>query len=363
MKNKVLTLATLLLLLFSNVSRAQTEQIANFLAGSVNDAEKLFGAYISPYANAIGADLSTGWYTTAKVHKLGGFDIMVGLNLAIIPTSDQTFNINDLNLEGIPGTTLTLSQNTSPTAAGGDDVANIAYTMDDPLNPGNTINLFDFDLPGGTNFRYTPAPMIQAGIGLVKGIEITGRYCPNLDIGSIGSIGLWGAGLKLGVSEWIPVIEKIPVLHFSLQGGYTKLNAVTDLSMTPDIYGITSYNAADYANQQMTLGISSLTANLVVSADVSIVSVYGAVGFSRTSTELALEGNYPLPSVDLVTGDLTYTNANDPVNITITNEDGSYTKPRYNVGARLKLAVIVISFDYTYAEYSLASVGLGVTFR
>ena len=65
------------------------------------------------------------------------------------------------------------------------------------------------------------APMLQASVGLVKGTELSMRYSPNLSLGDAGTFGLWGVGLKLGVSEWIPVIEKIPVFHFSLIGGYT----------------------------------------------------------------------------------------------------------------------------------------------
>ena len=53
----------------------------------------------------------------------------------------------------------------------------------------------------------------------------------------------------------------------------------------------------------------------------------------------------------------------DPIDMTIKNNDGSVTKPRYNAGFRLKFAVVTINFDYTYANYSVASAGLGISFR
>ncbi|MCK7537016.1 MAG: hypothetical protein MZV63_41670 [Marinilabiliales bacterium] len=72
-----------LMMLFSTTIFAQFSQIGSFMAGSVDAAEELFGAYISPYANGIGAGLSGGWYNTAKPHSTLGFDLTLTLNVAI----------------------------------------------------------------------------------------------------------------------------------------------------------------------------------------------------------------------------------------------------------------------------------------
>ena len=243
--------------------------------------------------------------------------------------------------------------------------ATIGYTFDNPLDPANPIELFEYNLPNGTDFRYTMAPMIQAGVGLFKGSEIMARYSPTLDMGGVGKFGLWGIGLKLGVSEWIPGIKKIPLLNFSLIGGYTNLDLTSNINMTPEMYGLTTgFNLANYEDQKMILDISSLTANFVISADVKIFSIYGGVGFSQTKTNLKMKGNYPVPLIDPISGDLSLgTDITDPINITIKNTDGTTTKPRYNVGIRFKFTVITLNFDYIYADYSVITGGLGISFR
>ena len=115
----------------------------------------------------------------------------------------------------------------------------------------------------------------------------------------------------------------------------------------------------------MVLDVRNFTANLLVSADLKIVCFYGGVGISSTNTNLQLNGMYPFPEVNaggqiLVTTDSAI---EDPIDISIKSNDGSATKPRYNIGMRLKFAVVTINFDYTYANYSIASAGLGISFR
>ena len=47
----------------------------------------------------------------------------------------------------------------------------------------------------------------------------------------------------------------------------------------------------------------------------------------------------------------------------VKNADGSTTKPRLNAGIRFKFAVVTLHFDYTYANYSVATAGLGISLR
>jgi hypothetical protein len=122
-----------------------------------------------------------------------------------------------------------------------------------------------------------------------------------------------------------------------------------------------------YDNQEMLFDVSNITANIIVSGDFKIICIYGGVGISSSTSTLQLNGNYPFPEViNNTTGQLEISDAtalSDPIDITIKNSDGSATKPRFNAGFRLKFAVVTINFDYTYANYSVASAGLGISFR
>ena len=48
--------------------------------------------------------------------------------------------------------------------------------------------------------------------------------------------------------------------------------------------------------------------------------------------------------------------------MSIDNVEGT-TIPRYNIGARLKFAVVTFHVDYTYASYSMVTAGIGISFR
>jgi hypothetical protein len=374
---KVITFA--IMLLTTGSLYAQFEGVGNILSTSVNastaDAEKIFEAYLSPYANGMGAALSTGWYNTAKPHKLGGFDLTFSFNVAMIPSADQSYDANDLQL-GDPGNGLTVVVDgaNSPTAAGKKNAGQtVTYNQNVPFV--GDVPIASFNLPKGTGFPYAPLPMVQVGVGLMKESELNFRYSPDIKWGNGSKIGLWGVGIKHGIKQWIPALNKLPVFDLTLQGGYTKMKSTTGLNFQPSVYqdmGIIKPGdivldiPGYYDNQELLLDVSNFTANILVSGDFKIICLYGGVGISNSKSTLQLNGNYPFPELDTNSGQLQITEETaltDPIDMTIESSDGSATKPRFNAGFRLKFAVVTINFDYTYANYSVASAGLGISFR
>ena len=369
--NKLLKrILTIIVLIFLSSSLfAQFKDLGKVLAAGQDDAEKIFEAYLTPYANGIGAGLSTGWYNTAKAHKLGGFDLNVSFNLTFIPTADQSYDANTLNL-GNPanGLNVIVGSGSSPTAAGSkSDGQQLTYTqyieaLDDDVDIASLV------LPRGTGFAYTPVPMVQLGVGLVKETDLQVRYSPSIEWGNGSKVSLWGIGLKHSVSQWIPGLKKLPVFDMSLQGGYTKLNSKNSLNFQASFYDdfadVVVDNENLYSGQELMLDVSNITANLIVSGDFKIICIYGGVGISSTNSSLQLNGYYPFPEVSgaqiIVDDDTAIKN---PIDISVKSSDGSITKPRFNAGLRFKFAVVTINFDYTYANYSVASAGLGISFR
>ncbi len=369
-RNKLIFILFSMMMLFTTSVFAQFGSLGKVLSTGSEDAEKIFEAYLSPYANGMGAALSTGWYNTAKTHKLGGFDVTVSFNLAIIPSADQTYDANDLEL-GDPanGLTVAIDGTESPTAAGKNSAGQTLTYIQDIF--GVDVPIATLDLPKGTGFAYTPMPMIQVGVGLVKETELNFRYSPDIEWGNGSKMGLWGIGLKHSVKQWIPAVKKLPLFDLTLQGGYTKLSSTSELNFMPSYYedmgiiragDILSDSPGFYDNQELLLDVSNITANLLVSGDFKVICIYGGVGISSSTSKLQLNGNYPFPEVQgtqiLVTEETALT---DPIDITVKSNDG--LKPRFNAGFRLKFAVVTINFDYTYADYSVASAGLGISFR
>lgn len=355
----IFILQLLLIVFVSNSINAQLRDFGNFIASGPEDAQKLFEAYLSPYLNGFGASMTGGWYNTASAHEPLGFDITLTANVALVSTDYRTYDVDALELGGLvraPGT-----EQLSPTAAGDKD--------DGPLMQYN-IEEFQqdaFELPPGTGFPYVPSPMLQAGIGIYKGTEIMGRYMPKLGYKDKGKIGFWGIGLKHDIKQWIPGLKDVPVLNISLMGGYTKLNGFVALNITPGALNLEDYYDGDpeiWNDQEMDLSSRSFTGNLLISADLPVVCFYGGVGFATTKTTLALEGNYPMiRGVNTSTGEPLVDAVSNPLKFEAKNQDGGFTKPRLNIGMRLKFGVFTLHGDYTRANFNVITFGMGVSFR
>jgi hypothetical protein len=65
-------------------ANAQTNDGFESILLATDDAEKLLGAYIDPAMTGLIYGMNNGWYHTAKVHKLFGFDISIGLNAPVM---------------------------------------------------------------------------------------------------------------------------------------------------------------------------------------------------------------------------------------------------------------------------------------
>lgn len=346
-----------LMLVFQSKANAQIDEIGSFMSAGTNDAEKLLNAYVSPWINGFGASLAGGWYNTAKTHKPGGFDLTITTNCAFIPEEHRKFDVDELGLEALeraPGT-----ETTSPTIAGKDETG--------PQLNYNTLNIRAFDLPKGTKVATIPSPMAQLSIGLFKDTEITGRWMPKIKIKGSNDIGFWGVGLKHGLKQWIPGVKKLPWFHLTLQGGYTRLTTNAEMDVTPENIGLEGFNldnipASTWDNQNMMVQVNSLTGNLLISADIPFVSFYAGVGFVKTKSLLKLEGYYPLLGLS---GNNMAVQASekDPVDMQIKNQDGGMTKPRLNAGIRFKFGLFTMHFDYTRANYNVATAGIGICFR
>jgi hypothetical protein len=348
-------------------SYAQLEEIGKVLAGGKADASMLLTEYIKPYANSLGANLNGGWYNTAKPHKLGGFDLTISASMAFVPSGHRSFDAIDL--EYTPTSeyiTTSVDGTSSSTVAGKKETGQtITYTYDDGVLP--VTELVSYQMPKGTGTSYFLSPMIQASVGLVKETEIIGRFMPQTKLGLKGGTkaGLWGVGIKHSLSQWIPGLKRIPFFNMSLMGGYTRLTLNSGLNFRPETVGWTdaTSDAVDFKNQELNMMVEGYTVNLLLSADLPVITIYGGAGISGATTTLMLEGDYPFPDF---TADFEVTDNSvmeDPIDIEIKSKGGSTTKPRLNVGFRLKFTVITFHADYTYADYSLITAGLGVALR
>ena len=98
---------------------------------------------------------------------------------ALIPASAKTFDVSKLELTN--SIRLASGQNPiTPTVAGAKTEGPLMEILDDD---GTTV-IENFNLPKGANLPLVPAGMLQATVGLPRGLDITARAIPEIKLGS-----------------------------------------------------------------------------------------------------------------------------------------------------------------------------------
>jgi hypothetical protein len=336
---------------------AQLKEVGRMMAGGADEAAPLFAAYLKPFTAGMGHDLNAGWFNTAKTHKVLGVDLTFSMSMAFIPKSDKTFDASTLGLKG------TASTGVSQTVAGSSDAGQtITYTQ-------NGYTVAQYNMPQGAGLPFVPMIMPQIGLGLIKNTDVAVRFLPQITFGEAGKVKLWGVALKHDIKQWLPIADKVPFINIAIAGGYTRMKTSLGMTITPDMVNAvdgTTGQSATWENQSMDLTVSSFTISALASVDIPFITVFAGLGISNTKTELALKGNYPVPTLvgttATVTDDAKSTVAN-PFTMTIKGSDGSPTKPRINGGLKLKLGFFHLFGEYTYANYSLVTAGMAISIR
>ena len=138
------------LFILSSASFSQFDNV-DFLKSVPADGAKFLQAYISPWANAFGAGLNSGWYNTAKPHKFGGFDITTGFNVGIVPSSAEKFDLSKIGLSS----SITGATGLTPSIAGPKGSGPLMSYQ------ANGVTLASFNAPGGVAWRYIPVPTLR----------------------------------------------------------------------------------------------------------------------------------------------------------------------------------------------------------
>mgnify|MGYP001051322614 CR=1 FL=1 len=343
MKKFLLVFVGVLLLTFN--TKAQTTNIDGFEAIllAAGDAEKLTEAYINPAMTGLIFGMNSGWYHTAKVHKVLGFDITIGLNASIVPSKDEIFSFANLGLA-----------NTTSTSATGATVAG-PNALQAPITFNGTIQgqnvTATFDMPGGTKddlpLSAVPTPAVQFNIGLPWKMEGMLRLVP--EVGSDDVKGkLLGIGLKKEITSWFGPMEKTP-LHISILAAYT--------SMTVD-YDIQADSSIPGTGQKAEFDLSAYTFEAIASLNFPFINIFGGIGYSSGTADLKMSGTYNLEYTPVASGPTVTESVIDPLNL---NFDASGIKT--TIGARISLGFFKIFGSYTLQEYNTLSAGIALSIR
>ena len=331
-------------------AKAQTEEgFEAILFANSADANKLINAYINPAMKGLIFSMNNGWYHTAKVHKTLGFDITIGLNASIVPSSDEVFALSSLGLSS----TITGSTTNYPTVAGSTTNGSLSITI--PANSLPDINggthpelTANIQMPDGVKddlpLNAVPAPAVQFNLGLPFKMEAMLRLVPK--VGSDDVKGqLLGLGLKKEITSWFGPLDKLP-LHVSLLAAYTSMNVDYDISSGSNI---TTDGNAEFK-------LTSYTVEALASLNFPFINIYGGFGYGSGSSDLNINGNYNL-SYNSAGGQV-QRNLKDPV-----KQEFDASGFKTTLGARISLGFFKIFGSYTLQDYNTINAGIAFSIR
>ncbi len=326
-------------------------------------------AYISPLVTGFGEAMNSGWFHSAKPHKLLGFDL--GLRAMAVGIADENM-IFDFAVPDFE-TSITIQQNSYDITLSGEDLypdreVPTVFGADengeiDPAGTSQIVSLFEQQLlnqgvsqqsinestvqnqlqtaasavpslvtPPGLGIDYLPMIVPQAAVGLsipmtpIK-MEVAARYLPEYEISEdIGMINFMGIGGKLALDPFLP----IPFVNIAV-GAYAQKLEIGDL-----------------------LESNHMLYSLQLGKDLNLIllklGVFGGVGLEKSNMKFSY--TYEPDNMD----DPLY---GSEVNFELEGENSF----RYTVGARVQLAIFNVSAAYTHSVDDIFTVGAGISIR
>ena len=313
MIKKVLVSILALSLAVGAFGQSLEENLGNMLS---DNAEM----YLQPLGDAFGSGMNSAWYHRSRVHKMLGFDISLKAMVAAVPEESEFFNfaLNESDMEfdlddiiGADVNPLLLSfgdiyyetETRTPTFFGPDSGGTLVTNQlhltglfEDHLRTEMTALLtsqgvnaalipgmvdqaiadadlatavgemdLDLPLPPGINLPALPLVMPQLALGLPMGIELIVRGMPDIEDEDIGTISMYGGGLRLNIDQFIP----IPLFPVDITAGafYSQMSIgniiessnmsfglQVGISMDLLIFGVGVYADAAYEMSSLSIG-------------------------------------------------------------------------------------------------------------
>lgn len=300
--------------------------------------------YLQPMVNALGIDMNTGLFHSARVG--GGLlplvDVYVGAKVmgAFLPDDDRTLSVVyetelPVDFEGetyIVPTTINIDE--APTVFGDDSPGvvqvNVDYTHPGPDDmqgtpddvPIDTTTTFEL-LPGLVDTPIVPFIVPQIGLGSFMGTDVTIRYLPQIGFQDYGSVGFTGFGVRHSISQYIPLFP----ISLSAQVMWQKMSIEDD-------------------EDNEIFAASALAGNVVASKSLLLLTVYGGLQVERSSVDVEYTFD---PEVEGV--------APQQIEFDLTGDNNF----RAVAGFALNLGPMLVNFDAGVGNTTVVSGGVGVS--
>ena len=313
-------------------------------ADAEHDIEMLMSGYLNPFMWIISHTSTNNWYNTAETHELMGFDVNIGVSLVWTPSKFNEFLVNDTTLKRV---NVTFPKKLDSAYL----ISSVPTVMGDMFTTPNfqtKDNRYSYNgLPGTSlkrrfGFGAIPMPVVQGGVGMPQNTDLKFKFTPPLTYGN-GTVLLYMAGIGAmhNLSQYFGSIGDLDELMVSGFAGYTNFfmrTRLSDKNLIP--------------SQKGKFNFHSVTAQLVASNPISVVTIYGGIGITYTNMRFRILGEY---NTDF---DITTFELKDPVDF----RDHLFF-PKGTLGARAGFGAITINADYSYQRFHALNMGLGFTFN
>lgn len=323
------------------VSKAQND-IDVLLTAGVEDAERFANDYLAPGTNGMMYSMNANWFNSAKVKPLGGFEISIIANAALIKDEHKVFNMNTADYNNVQFVSGPSAQDVASVLGENDPAIFVEVEYDDPIFGSQTVEL---ELPqgiGDNSKNLLPTAALQGAVGLGSGIEVKARYVPKIDTDEV-TFNMYGAGLQLEFTEWLPADKLWPVA----------LSGLVAYNHLDGSYDITGSSGIDGENQRIENDTNTWLFQLAVSTKLPVFNLYGGLGYITGKSESDLLGTYRVTNGPLISEDIV-----DPFSVS-----SDVSSLRGTVGAKLKLGFFRLNAEYHISEFDAFSVGVNFGFR
>jgi hypothetical protein len=338
MKHFALNLA---LLLATAASSAQSD-IDAFLAAGTDDAARFANDYLAPGTNGLMHSMNANWFNSGKAKPLGGFEISLIANAAIIGDDNKTFNLNTNDYNNVSFVQGPDTQSVASVLGENDPNIAVRLEFEDPLFGNQTV---DINLPDGIgdgSENLLPTAFIQGAVGLSHGLELKARFIPTVDTDEV-ELSMFGVGLQVEFTDWLPADKLWPVAISGLVA-YTQLDATYSLEETSIVEG---------ENQRLESSANTVLLQLVGSTKLPIINFYGGIGYITGTSESDLLGTFRVSSNGITSAEI-----QDPFSV-----ESEVSNLRGTVGAKLKLGFFRLNAEYHISEFDAFSLGVNFGFR
>lgn len=335
-------LITVLAFLLIAIESTAQNDIDVLLAAGIEDAEHFANDYLAPGSSGIMHSMNANWFNSAKVKPLGGFEISVIANASLVKDEHKMFNLNTADYNNVQFVQGPSSQLVSSVLGENDPEIFVEVEYEDPIFGTQTTQ---FELPQGigeSSRNLLPTAFIQGALGLSSGLELKARFVPKIDTDDV-SLGMYGAGLQMEFTEWLPASKMWPIA----------ISGLVAFNHLDGSYDITGSSGIEGENQRIENDTNTWLFQFVASTKLPVINFYGGLGYIKGKSESDLLGSYRVTN-----GILTTETIVDPFSVS-----SEVSAVRATIGTKLKLGFFRLNAEYHLSEYDAFSIGVNFGMR